>query len=593
VRAAIAALCLAVVGCSKLGPAPRLDSIEPSECSRDEACALVLRGAFEPPVKADLDTPSRSALGGFQVQLLSGDQVVVDLPAGAFRGPDRVETTLPAGAPEGVYLVRLTDPWGRSTSLADALRVRAGVLVPLPDGGSPDAGPPDAGSPDAGSPDRAPPLADFAITSARFGTGPAASSFGSSVSFDSSPSRDIQTPAAELQVSWSFAAPASAPPWTLWTTTTTAENSFRLVGLATVVLAVKDADGDIGYAERTLSIADGTRDVCVVTTGSSAKDGATSCSQGPAYYGSDGELSLDEALQISNSPSVSETIVLGKPMVLTGLPLYVDSGVQIVGAPGVRIEREIVAQNSPITLIGVEIAGPNGKLTVPNGTRVHLVDSAVHDSPGVVVSDGYLAVERTRFDRCTGGTCITINGPLQAAELVVSQSSFSGTGSGYGIDSQQCARSSGSYSMDLISNTFTGFATAIRVGMQCDRPTRIFHQTFHGNGVGIDYLGGAQHELRNNIFTAHSISAVQGCSVSFAARSDHLLDANASDGCIGGDATTLRRNPWYVSTTGGDFRLRYGSPAVDVAPATGLDVNGAAPGAYLGAGPDYGGRETY
>jgi hypothetical protein len=55
----------------------------------------------------------------------------------------------------------------------------------------------------------------------------------------------------------------------------------------------------------------------------------------------------------------------------------------------------------------------------------------------------------------------------------------------------------------------------------------------------------------------------------------------------------LRQNPQYVSAAAGDFRLSYGSPAVDRAPPTGLDVNGAAPGDFLGVGPDFGGRETY
>jgi hypothetical protein len=138
-----------------------------------------------------------------------------------------------------------------------------------------------------------------------------------------------------------------------------------------------------------------------------------------------------------------------------------------------------------------------------------------------------------------------------------------------------------------MGNTFSGFATAIRVGSGCIRPTRIVHQTFHGNGVAIEYLGGADHVLRNNIFTAQQVTPVQGCTASFAARNDHLLYANADNGCIGSDPRVVPLNPWYVSSATGDFRLRYGSPAIEAA------VNGPAPNDFQGLGPDFGARETY
>ncbi|HYX90575.1 MAG TPA: right-handed parallel beta-helix repeat-containing protein, partial [Myxococcaceae bacterium] len=403
-----------------------------------------------------------------------------------------------------------------------------------------------------------------------------------------------------LKISWSFTLPTSAPPWpdwtVDWTSGKTASHAFTTVGLETVVLAVKDADADIGYAARTLSVANSLQEICVVNSGTDRDDGALDCA---GNSGPDGVLSIDEAVRLSQSPARTETIVLipptpGTPMPLTGGPLTVDSVLYIVGTAGVTIQREIIAQNSPVTLIGVEVAGPNGKLTVPNGTTLKLLDSTIRDAPGIEVDDGHLAVERTRFERCIGA-CIIMNGPYQAADLTVSHSSFSGGGSGYGIDAQQCVWNGGSRSLDLISNTFSGFDTAIRVGAGCVRPTRVVHQTFHGNAVGIDYLGGSQHELLNNIFTGHSQSAILGCAVSFATgrRKDHLLYGNASDGCIGSDPETLRADPKYVSAADGDFRLRYESPAVDRAAPTGLDVNGAAPGDYQGSGPDLGGRETY
>jgi hypothetical protein len=569
VRASIAALCLAAIGCTNLGPAPRLDSVAPSECFRDEPCALVLVGTFEAPVQVDLDHPSRSSLGEFEVQLVSGDQMV-NLPPGAFRGRNTVETRLEAGAaPEGLYLVRLTDPWGRTAELADGLRVRAGVFLW-----------------DNTAPARAPPLARMTIHF-DYGLDTPASYFGYQLGLDSWLSTDTQTAPADLRVSWSFSPPTAAAPWPEWSTQRILTQSFSLVGLTTVALAVKDTDDDVGYAARKLSIADSMQTICIVTTGTGGEDGATSCND-PNLFGLDGELSLDEAVRISRSPSISETIVLMYPMALTGDPLPVDSVVHLVGTPGATIQRELVAAAGPITFLGVEF-GPNGKLTVPNGKEIHVVDSYFHQSLGIV-SAGRVEVDRTRFESCVG-PCIKVDGV--GAELEVSGSSFSG--GEFGIDAPSCVWNGGTYSLDLLSNTFSKFTTAIRVGSNCDRPTRIFHQTFHGNEVGIDYLGGSYHELRNNIFTGQSRSAVLGCSVSFAngARGGHLLYRNASDGCLVGDSGTLREDPQYVSTANGDFRLRYESPAVDRAPATGLDVNGDAPAVYLGVGPDYGGRETY
>jgi hypothetical protein len=54
----------------------------------------------------------------------------------------------------------------------------------------------------------------------------------------------------------------------------------------------------------------------------------------------------------------------------------------------------------------------------------------------------------------------------------------------------------------------------------------------------------------------------------------------------------------FASPDGGDLRLLGGSPLIDAAlliviDGGVVDVHGAVPGAYLGAGSDFGGRETY
>ena len=589
-RASIAALCLAAVGCSKMGA--RLDAVEPSDCYNDEVSALVLRGSFEPPMQANLDHPSRSRLAPYAVQLVSGDRVI-DLPAGAFRGRGRVETTFEPGTPPGVYAVRVTDPLGHSTSLSDALIVR--LRFPLSAAGLPDIDPPIAG------PVRAPPTARFSVYPPM---DLALGVVGTQVQLDASASDDTQTLAADLEVSWNFNGATSAPPWTQWTKTKT-DNPLLDAGLLNVVLAARDADGEIGYATRAIDVSTTGADLCIVTTASSVDDGASDCSNNQYTKGIDGALSLDEAVRLSRDMPGNQSILLllnqtPMPVTFTGDPLPIDSALQIVGVSGAILGRELIAAAAPVTLIGIEMAGAGnadcvsgqacGKLTVQQGAEVHVLDSYLHDTG--IASEGRLTVQRTRLQNCAG-PCITLNGP--AAELVTSDSSFRNAGSGYAIDASQCVGGGTGYSLDLVANTFAGFATAIRVGPGCVRPTRIVHQTFHGNAVALNYLGGDGHVLRNNIFTAQMATVVNGCAVPFAdeGRRDHLLFGNANVGCLGDDPGIVAANPLYVSSGTGDFRLRYGSPAVDSAAALGLDVNGAAPGEYLGAGPDYGGRETY
>ena len=590
VRASFVVLA-AVMGCSERGAAPRLDLVEPRDCYNDEALVLVLRGSFEVPVQAELGDLSRSRLSPYRVQLVSGDQVF-DLPPGEFRGTGRVEAPLEPGTPPGLYAVRVTDPWGRSTFLPDALTVRFRFVVT--DGGIVDIDEPDAG------PLRAPPQARFTVLP------PYDIAIGFQVEgtkVDASPSDDAQTPATDLNVSWNFSGataaplplwPTTAPPWTRWTTTKTTQDVLPY-GVTTVVVAARDADGDIGYGARAVSVVDNT-EFCFVTTPLSRDDGASGCAD-EDLFGDDRVLSLDEARRLTSSPQGNETIVLladpAAPATFTGDPITIDSVVQIVGMPGAIIGREIVAGNAPVTFIGLAFVGPGAKLTVPTGMKAVVLDSSFRDAG--IVSAGQLIVERTRFEKCAG-TCIAVNGA--GAELIVTQSSFDGAAGDEAIDAPECIRNGNGFALDLVGNTFTGFSTGVRIGAGCARPTRIVHDTFHANGLAVDYLGGNGHVLRNNIFTAQQIAAVRGCdlaAVTFASdqRRDHLLYGNASAGCIGADPGIVNTHPLYVSSTNRDFRLRFGSPAVNAAPDLGLDANGPAPNRYLGSGPDFGGRETY
>jgi hypothetical protein len=452
--------------------------------------------------------------------------------------------------------------------------------------------------PPATEPVRAPPQARFAFVHGDEGLDRAIGDLSTEIQVDGSRSTDTQTPAAELRVSWNFSGNPISPPWTPWTTTKTDSGTFSRSGVTAVVMAAIDADGDVGYLARAISVVSRPTELCLVTTPLAKDDGATDCS--PAGSGLDGLLSLDEAVRIANTTVGNQTIVLSAhpelaPVVFqdgdpsSPVPLRLTRVVQIVGTPGAIIAREIIAENGPMTLIGVEVVGP-GKLTIPHGYTIVLLDSHIHDTH--VFVGGHLMVERTRFANCDGA-CITVEG--LSADLVVSGSSFVGAGSDDAIDVRQCAWNGNAYSMELVGNTFSNFGTGVRVGSGCDGSTRIVHQTFHGNGVALEYLGGDGHVLRNNIFTAQQLTPVLGCGLRFATDGcrDHLLYGNADDGCIATCPGVFITHPLYVSSADADFRLREGSPAANAAPLLGIDINGLEPNDYHGRAPDFGGRETY
>jgi hypothetical protein len=440
----------------------------------------------------------------------------------------------------------------------------------------------DGGTDGGVQPVRSPPLAHFEIQPP--------TRFSDSFLLDASGSFDSHTAAAELQMSWSFTAPIDLPPWTAWTNTKIAQPNLAAGG-SIVVLAVRDGDDDIGYAARQVFASARPEDWCVVTTDVEGVDGATDCA---TNLGLDGKLSFDEAVQRSNSTVLTQTIVINTPMALRGPPVIVTSTARVIGSPGVSLQRELILRDGPLQIAGLEITG-GGKLTVEQGQMVELTDSRVHDSSGLFVA-GKLAVKRTVFERCASFPCITVAGSW--AQLSVEQSSFSGTGAGYAIDAPQCLQIGSARGLDLIGNTLTGFATAIRIGLGCVRPSRLAHQTFHRNGVAIEYAGGGQHVLRNSIFTEQRARAIEGCAaVTFASRRDHLLHLNADDDCLASDLGVVAVDPHYVAPAAGDLRLGYGSPAIDAAPLIlengALDVNGPFPGLYQGLAPDFGGRETY
>ncbi|HYX92359.1 MAG TPA: right-handed parallel beta-helix repeat-containing protein, partial [Myxococcaceae bacterium] len=396
-----------------------------------------------------------------------------------------------------------------------------------------------------------------------------------------------------LEVSWGFSTIDGGIEWTPWVLDK-GYSSQLLAGQETVLLRARDEDGDVGYAARRVFVAADQSSVCTVTTARDEDDGALDCSGGP-----DGQLSLDEALRLA--PVLKFQVVgfnIPGPAALTGSPLQITEPIRLAGSPNLTLQRELVIESQgKVRISGLKISGPAGKITINNGSKLDLSDSEFSDAEPIRAT-GAVSVRRTAFRNCQS-QCIVLSGGDGSVQ--VSQSSFiGGPASSVGIELDQCpVLVTLEPAADLVGNVFAGFTTAVFVNAGCQRPTSIVHQTFHGNTVAIMYQGGMQHVLRNNVFSSHT-EPVLGCGLfgGFASRKDNVVWDYTYADCLATDQGFVETDPKFASPDAGDFRLRWESPLIDTAPLIVVDggvvdINGAAPDAYLGNGPDYGGRETY
>jgi hypothetical protein len=567
----IAALTAATMAC-RAAPGPGLESINPGVVFDDESVQLAIRGTFQPPVKANLDRPDASTFDRYEVELSAGGRVVKSVSA-TFQDARTLQALLPAGMPRATYRVRVIDPWGKDSALENALVV-AGRAA---DGGYLYA--------DGGG-TRIPPLPDIYVA-------PTFGDVTTVFAFDAGGSTDTTTPVDRLEVSWGFSTIDGGIEWTPWMLDK-GYSSQLPAGQEAVLLRARDEDGDVGYAGRRIFVAADPTSVCTVTTARDEDDGALDCSGG-----ADGQLSLDEAVRLA--PVLKFQVVgfdIPGPAALTGSPLQITEPIRLAGSPNITLQRELVIKSQgKVRITGLNVAGPAGKITITDGSKLDLSDCAFSDAEPIRAT-GAVSVRRTAFRNCQT-QCIVLTGGDGTVQ--VSESSFiGGPASAVGIELDQCpVLVTVAPAADLVGNVFAGFNTAVFVNNGCERPTSIVHQTFHGNTVAIMYQGGAQHVLRNNVFSAHT-EPVMGCGLfdGFAARQDNVVWENTFNDCLASDPGVLQADPKFASPDGGDFRLRWESPLIDAAPVVlldggTLDVNGAVPGNYLGNGPDYGGRETY
>lgn len=415
---------------------------------------------------------------------------------------------------------------------------------------------------------------------ARLTASPGAVPVGASTLLDASESLDYQAPSSKLEASWDLSGSAtSTPPWTAWAASLGASTTFASEGLFFPRVAVRDADGEIGYATTPVAAVADPDDLCTVTTASLDDDGATSCA-GP--FGPDGKLSLTEAVRLSNDASALKTLTFAGPMTLSGAaPLTLTAPARLLGGAGVvlRVPLQIGSQ----VFLGA-LAVEGAPITVLSSGDLQGFDLSFAEGAGLIVR-GAASLRHLRMSGCPA-ECIADEGSralsLQFAELRASPSSA-------GVAFKACASSPAI--ADLQSVVFAG----LDVGVEdlCGRAMQVRYATFEANGQGLVLSTAGGNVLESCIFSNQSIAAIACGGAGFDSRERQLLSGNASDGCLAGDASNLSGAPQYTFPEAGDFRLLASSPAVDAAIDRGVDVNEEAWGLFFGVGPDLGGRESH
>ncbi|MGC4116414.1 MAG: PKD domain-containing protein [Myxococcales bacterium] len=425
----------------------------------------------------------------------------------------------------------------------------------------------------------APPQASFSAT-------PVVAVVGAPVSFDAAASRDGQTPASELEVSWDFEGSASPPPWTAWSTAKQSTYTFAEPGAHAVRLAVRDLAGTLGYTSRLVRVvAAGSTDVCTIsTTDVDLDDGASSCA-GP--FGTDGKLSLKEALKIANTSAATEIITFSEPMTLTQNSTYaLTKPVELYAPAGTVFQHVNLLIKASTILSGLEVTGLQAMLRVDSEASLTVVDSYLHDGQGIRAS-GTVVLERARLENCSAA-CVRVDGDANA-ELTVRDSEI--RDASVGIHLKQCSRQTPV--LDLQSTVLSGLDTAVWAEAACASPALLRNNTFFDALTAVSLDAGTGHVLRNNVFAEIASKALVVNTAQFAARDFHVLFANGDDAALAGDPRTLRAEPLFVDAARGDLRLQAASPCRDTAFDDGLDLNGLAPGLWFGAAPDRGGRESW
>lgn len=386
--------------------------------------------------------------------------------------------------------------------------------------------------------------------------------------------------------------PPGTSPWTSWSTGATANVSGYATGTTySPRVAVREAANPAVVVYAAATVVSTSSTVCPVNTASLVDDGATTCATPPPNrWGSDGLLSLAEAIRLTNASGGRITASTPLrfafpngatlPAVASSTLLVFPTGTQLINAP-----MSFTANGAMVA--NVEISGST-PWTVSGSGNVQVRDSTVHDFAGFTASAPLTLLRVLMFNCPPGAPCATARGP--AGWLNLRQADIRDAPGG-GIRAMPAATggSCPANVLDVETSTFLRAGTAVRT--ECPSSTRVVHATFQASSTGVEYAGpaSAQHLLLNSIFSSSGTAA--SCGASSFDGGSHVLSGNGSDGCAAGDPSNIIADPMFL-VPAADLRLEPFSPARDSAVDAGVDVNGVAPGLVFGAGPDRGGRES-
>jgi len=421
------------------------------------------------------------------------------------------------------------------------------------------------------------------------------------VTLDATLSSDYGGAGANLQYSFDARGMATTdagtpPDWTSWSSIATSNGSGYSPGIWQPRVAVRNMANPnaIAYASATVVSVNG--DVCEVDTTSLAVNGANTCNPPPpnSNYGSDGLLSLPEAIQIVNSGGARAITTT------TAARFYFPPGAAVVplnGGNWLSFASGTQLINAPFDFAGGSMLVANAEVTgarpwTVSGGDLTLSDVVLHDHVGIAAG-APLTLQRLLGFNCPAGTpCVDAVGPNGA--LAVTFSTFFNAPGGAlraapATSGGPCP-TPGGFALDVRSSTFQRASPGIQY--DCTAPSRVVHTTFHENLVGISYAGGSSNTLQNDVFARNATAASCGAAT-FTAKDYNLVFQNGMDGCAGGDTNTLSGvDPLFFIPEATDLRLRASSQARNSALDLMLDVNDVGPLNFFGAGPDRGGRET-
>src|SRR5207244_6862612 len=144
---------------------------------------------------------------------------------------------------------------------------------------------------------------------------------------------------------------------------------------------------------------------------SDADDGASNCT---SAFGTDGKLSLSEAVRLANSMSGFDSITFSGAMTIASSGAYsLDSDLDIFAPAGVIVVGKTFAvptNGTQIRIYGLELSGQTAPFALTGNTAgLQLFDVYFHDLPGITDTRGTLYIEQSRFSGCASA-CIAKSG---------------------------------------------------------------------------------------------------------------------------------------------------------------------------------------